>query len=191
MPDATPPSATADSALPAPPLDKLVQLLVKLEGPPQDRGALSALRSWWRPVSRHLAMPVMADLLARCGVGTQRLDDPVWTALPALFAWHRRHEADGRSNFGTACRKLAGDQRETFDTHFRRVLAAERVSDLVGVIRRHLLRAATEGVSLDYKQLGIDLLQWRKSPEDARDVKVRWAKEYFRAPAEEPAPATP
>lgn len=168
-----------------------MQLLVKLEGPPQDRGALSALRSWWRPASRHLALPVMADLLARSGIGTQRLDDPVWTALPALFAWHRRHRSEGRTNFGTTCRGLAGDQRETFDTHFRRVLAAERVEDLIEILRRHLLRAATEGVALDYRQLGIDLLQWRKSPEAAREVKVRWAKEYFRAPAEEPTPDAP
>ncbi len=114
----------------------------------------------------------------------------MWTALPALFAWHRRHHA-GASNFGATCRALAGDQRETFDTHFRRVLAADRIEDLIEVLRRHLLRAATEGVALDYKQLGIDLLQWRKSPDAARKVKVRWAKEYFRAPSEESAPDAP
>ncbi len=180
-----PPPATSGQ-----PLDRLVQLLVNLEGPPQDRGALSALRSWWRPASRHLALPVMADLLARSGIGTGRLDDPVWTALPALFAWYRRHESGGRTNFGTTCRRLAGDQRETFDTHFRRVLAAEDIETLVGIIRRHLLRAGQE-IALDYKKLGIDLLQWRKSPESAREVKVRWAKEYFRAPAEEPTPDAP
>ncbi len=125
----------------------------------------------------------MADLLARCGIGTSRLDDPVWTALPALFAWHRRHQA-GASNFGATCRVLAGEKRETFDTHFRRVLAADRIEDLIAVLRRHLLRAATESVALDYRQLGIDLLQWRKSPDAARKVKVRWAKEYFRAPTD-------
>lgn len=174
----------------AQPLERLVQLLMQLEGPPQDRGALSALRVWWRPASRHLALPVMADLLARSGIGTSRLDDPVWTALPALFAWHRRHLA-GASNFGATCRALAGDQRETFDTHFRRVLAAERIEDLIEVIRRHLLRAAADGVAVDYRQLGIDLLQWRKSPDAARKVKVRWAKEYFRAPSEEVTPNAP
>jgi len=167
------------------PLEKLVQLLVKLEGPPQDRGALSALRAWWRPATRHLAIPVMADLLARCGVGTQRLDDDVWTALPAFFAWHRKHAAEAYSNFGTTCRQIAGEKRETFDTHFRRILACEKVDDVIEVLRRYLRRAATEGIAINYRQLGIDLLQWRKSAEDSKKVKVRWAKEYFRVPNEE------
>lgn len=190
-----PPVASPQTAPPAaPPLERLVQLLVKLEGPPQDRGALSALRAWWRPASRHVALPVMADLLARCGAGSDRLSDEVWTALPALFAWHRRHVAGKWSNFGTTCRELAGEKRETFDTHFRRLLACEGVQELINQLQRQVQRAAAQGVALDFRQLGIDLLQWRKSPEDAGKVKVRWAKEYYRAPAEaedEAAPAAP
>jgi CRISPR type I-E-associated protein CasB/Cse2 len=165
----------------ASPLEKLVQLLVNLEGPPQDRGALSTLRAWWRPASRHLAIPVMADLLTRCGVGSQRLDDETWTALPALFAWHRKHSKESW-NFGTTCRFMAGENRETFDAHFRRILACEQIGDLIEVLQRYFRRAATEGISVNYHQLGIDLLQWRKSAADAQKVKVRWAKEYFAVP---------
>lgn len=162
------------------PLEKLVQLLVKLEGPPKDRGALSALRAWWRPATRHLAIPVMADLLARCGAGSQRLDDDVWTALPALFAWHRQHTAKAPSNFGATCRQIAGVKRDAFDTHFRRILACGKVDEVIEVLRHHFRRAATQGIAINYRQLGIDLFQWRKSAEDAKNVKVRWAKEYFQ-----------
>jgi CRISPR type I-E-associated protein CasB/Cse2 len=171
-----------------PPLEKLVQLLVNLEGPPQDRGALSALRAWWRPATRHLAIPVMADLLARCGVGSQRLDDDVWTALPAFFAWHRKHTAETHSNFGSTCRHIAGEKREAFDAHFRRILACEKVGDAIEVLHRYIRRAATEGIAVNNHRLGIDLLQWRKSAEDAQKVKVRWAKEYFLVPGEESNP---
>ena len=166
------------------PLEKLVQLLVKLEGPPQDRGALSALRAWSRPATRHLAIPVMADLLSRCGIGSQRLDDDVWTALPALFSWHRKYMAESYSNFGTTCRHIAGEKHETFDTHFRRIIACEKVAEVIEVLHRYFRRAATEAVPINYRQLGIDLLQWRKSAEDAQKVKVRWAKEYFWVPSE-------
>jgi CRISPR type I-E-associated protein CasB/Cse2 len=179
---------TVSQGLPAP-LEKLVQLLVKLEGPPQDRGALSALRAWWRPATRHLAIPVMADVLARCGVGSQRLDDEVWTALPALFAWHRKHTAETYVNFGNTCRRIASERRETFDAHFRRILACEKVGDVIEILHRYTRRAATEGIAINYHQLGIDLLQWRKSAEDAQKVKVRWAKEYFLVSGEESDPS--
>lgn len=175
---------TLSQSLPSP-LEKLVQLLVDLEGPPQDRGTLSALRAWWRPATQHLALPVMADLFARCGVGSQRLDDDVWTALPAFFAWHRKHTAETYSNFGSTCRHIAGETRETFDAHFRRILACEKVDDAIEVLQRQIRRAAAEGIAINYYQLGIDLLQWRKSAKDAQSVKVRWAKEYFRIPGEE------
>ncbi len=176
-------------------IDTLVRLLVEKAEPPKgkkpDRGTLAALRAWSRDASRHLAFAPMADLLNRSGVGTKRLDDPVWTAIPVLFAWHRRHTAEPWHNFGVTCRKLAGDKREAFDNHFRRVLACDSIEDLLALLPTYVRRAEGAGVPVNYARLHWDLSDWRKSPEDARKVKVRWAKEYFQAPSEELTPDAP
>jgi len=176
-------------------IDTLVRLLVEKAEPPKgkkpDRGALVALRAWSRDASRHLAFAPMADLLNRSGVGTNRLDDPVWTAIPVLYAWHRRHTADPRHNFGVTCRNLAGDQRETFDTHFRRVIACDSVEDLLALLPTYVRRAEAVGEPINFARLHWDLAAWRKSAEEARKVKVRWAKDYFRAPTEALTPAAP
>ena len=160
-------------------LPNLVATLVRWnEG--RDLGRLSALRAWWRPSAHYVAVPVMGSLVG------QRLGHPVWTAVPALFALHRLHTDRERFNLGGTCRLLAGDARDTFAAHFRRLLACDEgddLEDLTGVLRRLALRAAAEGVPINYFQLGLDLFRWRRSPEDARRVKTDWAKEYYRAHA--------
>ena len=176
-------------------IDKLVRLLVEKaepsNGKTNDRGTLASLRAWSRDASRYMAFAPMADLLNRSGAGVKRLDDPVWTAIPALFAWHRRHTAEPWHNFGVTCRNLAGDKRETFDTHFRRILACDGIENLLVLLPTYVRRAKVAGEPINYARLHWDLTDWRKSPEDAREVKVRWAKEYFRVPAEETTPVAP
>jgi hypothetical protein len=39
-------------------------------------------------------------------------------------------------------------------------------------------------IAINYKKLGYDLFRWRKSEEDARDIKTRWSREYYWVPAE-------
>ena len=158
-------------------LPALVAMLVRWnEG--RDLGRLSALRAWWRPSAHYVAVPVMGSLLG------QRLGHPVWSAIPALFALHRLHTDREHFNLGGTCRVLAGDARDTFAAHFRRLLACNEgddLEDLTGVLRRLVQRAAAEGVPINYFLLGLDLFRWRKSPVDARQVKTNWAKEYYRA----------
>jgi CRISPR type I-E-associated protein CasB/Cse2 len=159
-------------------LATLITKLVEIENQ-HDLGKLSALRAWWRPSTRYIALPVMGNLMLKAGVGP-RFDDRVWTALPALFALHRLHTPRERFNLGATCRELAGDARDAFAPHFRRLLACGTTEELIERLRRLVQRAKSEGVAINYNQLGIDLLQWRKSADDAQDVKTRWAKEYFR-----------
>lgn len=172
-------------------IDRLVSLLVEKAEPPSgkpvDRGTLAALRAWSRDASRHLAFAPMADLFNRSGAGVGLLHDPVWTAIPELFAWHRRHTSDPRHNFGVTCRELAGDNRETFDTHFRRILACRHIGILLNLLPTYVRRAEAAGKAINYTRLFWDLMDWRKSPEAAREVKVRWAREYFMAPVQEAA----
>jgi CRISPR type I-E-associated protein CasB/Cse2 len=172
------------------PIDRLVRLLVEKaepsQGKPGDRGTLAALRAWSRDASKHLAFAPMADLLNHSGAGVQRLDDPVWTAIPALFAWHRRHTPNPRHNFGVTCRNLAGDRREAFDAHFRRILACDSFDNLLGLLPTYVRRAEAASEPINFTLLFWDLTQWRKSPEGARAIKVRWAKQYYQVPAEEP-----
>lgn len=165
------------------PIDKLVRLLDAKANPTKgrvpDRGTLALLRAGSRTSSQHLAYGPLADLLNQSGAGCSRLDDPVWTAIPVLFAWHRLHTSEPWCNFGVTCRKLAGSDRETFDTHFRRVLACDSVDEILKLLPGYVRRAASASVPINYIRLFWDLFEWRKSPESAQEIKVGWAKSYY------------
>lgn len=187
-------STTPNDTSSEPRIQRLVDHLVRLGGSPGgrpvDRGTLAALRAWSRSGSRYLALAPMAALFTRSGIGADALDDPVWTAIPTLYAWHRRHARDSHGGFGKTLRTVAGANRETFDAHFRRLLACDGILELVGLLPRYVRRAESQA-SIDFVRLYWDLHEWRQSAESARAVKVRWAREYFTespnpVPAEAP-----
>ncbi|MDD5349238.1 MAG: type I-E CRISPR-associated protein Cse2/CasB [Chthoniobacteraceae bacterium] len=173
-----------------PPIAKLVRLLDAKANPPKgrapDRGTLALLRAGSRPGSQHLAYAPLADLLNQAGAGASRLDDPVWRAIPTLFAWHRIHTSAPWCNFGFTGRRLAGSDRETFDAHFRRILACDTVDELLKLLPAYVRRAAANSVPINYVRLFWDLCEWRKSPEDAQGAKICWAKAYYSVIEKEP-----
>jgi CRISPR type I-E-associated protein CasB/Cse2 len=165
------------------PLDKLVDALVKISEQ-GDRGKLAALRYWFRLATQHFAYPVLADLLAKAGLGPNALDeDSIWCLIPALYAWNPNHTDEPFHNFGTTCRIIAGDKRDAFAAHFRRIMACDALADVMEILQPYVRRAAAAKVSVNYKNLGYDLFRWRKSEEDARDIKTRWSREYYWYPS--------
>ncbi len=142
----------------------------------KDRGKLSHLRRWWSPTTRHYAYPVIASL-----AGGQAIDNGPICTVAALFAEHPKH-SDKSKNFGATCRTIAGKNRDTFEAHFRRLLASTDLeNDLAPVLQRIIRRAKNTGASVNYTQLHKDLSKWRYS---AEDIKTNWAKEYWSAPDE-------
>jgi CRISPR type I-E-associated protein CasB/Cse2 len=127
---------------------------------------------------------VLADLLTKAGLGPNALDEEsIWCLIPALYAWNQNHTDERFHNFGTTCRNIAGDKRDAFAAHFRRIMACDALADVMEILQPYIRRAAAAKVSVNYKNLGYDLFRWRKSEEDARDIKTRWSREYYWVPA--------
>ncbi|MCC7373381.1 MAG: type I-E CRISPR-associated protein Cse2/CasB [Verrucomicrobiales bacterium] len=167
-------------------IQRLVDQLIRLSGSPRgrpvDRGVLATLRAWSRSASQYRAYGTLADLFNRAGIGADGLDDPIWTAIPTLYAWHQRHDLTIGGGFGKTLGLHAGAKRKSFDAHFRRLLACEKIEDLIGLLPRYVRRVGrpeTKGTPIDFVLLYRDLRRWSQSPESARAVKVRWAGEYY------------
>jgi len=148
-----------------------------------DRGAMSALRRGASETTRHLAWPV----IRRCGGD---LRHPAWTAVGAAFALYPQPEGspDYTSNFGATCFALAdptrSDGKSSFDSRFRRVLAADSVEDLakwVVQIARRAKTAKPRPAPMNYEELLTSMLLW-----DARDGALRervrrdWSTTYWQ-----------
>ena len=71
------------------------------------------------------------------------------------------------------------------------LLGCDSVEDLLRLLPTYVRRAESAGESINFTLLHWDLIDWRKSAEDALKVKVCWAKAYFRAPAEKLTPDAP
>jgi CRISPR type I-E-associated protein CasB/Cse2 len=142
-----------------------------------DRALMAHLRRWWSPATRHYAYPVIAKL-----AGGQALDDIPLCTVAALFAEHPQDDKKSR-NLGTTCREIAGKERETFETHFRRLLACQDLeTDLAPVLHRIAKRAKKEGKGINYSQLHHDLARWKNN---AEKIKTAWAKEFWSVPSED------
>ena len=131
-----------------------------------DRGAMADLRCALTPARRARAWP----LLARIG----GIDRPIYETVAGLFAYHP--DETSRGNIGTTCHRLAGENT-SFDGRFRRLLSCER-DELCERLRPVVLAARAKGIPVNYEELFADLFYW------GDQVKARWAREYWGAPAE-------
>jgi len=152
----------------------------------QDRGALAALRRGLSPATVVDAWPVVA----RLGGDIGQPGESTHVDIAALFATHPT-ESNAR-NFGETCRAIAWDttKRELVESHerrFRRLLAADSAADLSGQLRTWVRLAASKGVGINYESLFYDLRRWDRF---AADVRVEWARSFWRSGEDEAAPAT-
>jgi len=153
--------------------EQLTEKLLQLEQS-KDRGKMSHLRRWWSPATKHYAYPVIAGL-----AGGYSIDHPPTCIVAALFAVHPAHSEKSK-NFGTTCRLVAGKHKDTFDSHFYRLLASEDLlNDLAPILYRIAKRAKKDGIAINFTQLHKDLCKWKYS---AERIKTDWAKEYYCVP---------
>ncbi|MDF1712191.1 MAG: type I-E CRISPR-associated protein Cse2/CasB [Akkermansiaceae bacterium] len=153
---------------------KLIPRLVALENS-NDSGPLSNLRRWWSPATRHYAFPVIARL-----AGGTALDRPEICLIAALFAEHPTHSATA-DNLGATCRRIAGQNPESFEAHFRRLLSSQDLaSDLAPNLLKIIRRAKKEALPVNYEILEDDLRRWSHS---AEKIKIGWAKSYYSVPS--------
>jgi CRISPR system Cascade subunit CasB len=151
--------------------DPFIEKIIKACG---DRGTRAELRRYWSPATRHYAYSHLGHLGA---LGDHKKPD-AYTA--ALYAVHPNHSHG--PTLGSACRKLAGDSGfESFERHFRRLLASESLDDVADQLHRIIKRMERESIPLDYEKLLWNLRNWSKKSED---VKTRWAADFWQAPAE-------
>ncbi len=164
---------------PPPDDEPLIGQLLRLR---EDRGLTAHLRKYWSPTSRlSYAVPVLGRLRI---IG--KLPDEI---TAALFAEHCRQSLlhqPGGPTLGRACLRLAGgspqaDGFESFDRHFRRLLACESLDELGNQLARIVKRLQRDGIPLDYNRLLWDLRDW---PDASDQVKTHWAMDFYQAPAE-------
>jgi hypothetical protein len=97
--------------------------------------------------------------------------------LISLAHYASHPEESTARNFGETCRRIAqGDGKdiaESFERRFRRLLACDRVEDIIGQLRSWVRLAASKGTGVNYESLFADLWNWSWY---ADDIRVTWAK---------------
>lgn len=138
-----------------------------------DRGNRAALRRYWSPTTRHQAYPLLGQLGA--------LDDKRKTILVTLYAEHPEHQKS--QGIGKAALRLGKREggEHPYDRHFKRLLACDTLDDLAQQLHRLVKRLQREGIGLDYEMLYKNLNFWANY---AEDIKVRWAADFWQAPAQ-------
>lgn len=146
----------------------------------EDRGQRAALRRYWSDATRHDAYPVLGRL--------RSIGHEPRSLIAALYAEHPHHSDSARS-LGQTCLRIAGGDVENYETHFRRLLASDDLTDLSAQLHRAIRRASREGAGLpvNYLRLLKDLAFWRDYGDS---VKTRWAQDFWQAPAAAENPQT-
>jgi CRISPR type I-E-associated protein CasB/Cse2 len=136
-----------------------------------DRGALAKLRRGFSTATCHYAWPVLAS------IGIQ-IDDEEAVLVAALYAEHPLH-TEKKENLGSTWRQVyhkrkpgGGDDRDSYQTHFRRLISSDRdelADQLLGVVRL----AASIPIPVNYNLLYDDLRYWGER------AKLRWAKQFY------------
>ena len=166
------------------PSDRAAAFVGALRRMRDDRGKMAALR---RGLTDNPALHVDAwQVVASLGGD---IGQPIFITVAALFASHPQ-ESNAR-NFGETCRRIAlGDGKEipdSFQSRFRRLLAAGEIGDVTGQLRSWTRLAASKGVGINYESLLADLWNW---PWYADDIRVKWAKSYWQSGDIAPEPQT-
>jgi len=142
----------------------------------QDRGALAALRRGLSKTTVMDAWPVVSRLGGSIGLP----GESVFLDIGALYATHPVESQ--APNFGATCRALALKGASviaaSYESRFRRLLASDSTSDLVGQLRTWVRLASASGIGVNYESLFADLWNWRRY---ADDIRIRWAREFWQS----------
>lgn len=135
-------------------------LLEQLRRIKDDRGMMADLRCVLVDGKKQRAWPALHRIHVQ-------IEDEVKALVAGLYATHP--EEVGQGNFGTTCKQIAakrdggakGDDKLTpTERRFQHLLAAEAGEELFSRVTRLVLMAKSQGVSVNYEKLVIDLCFW-------------------------------
>lgn len=151
-------------------------LLERLRKYKDDRGMMANLRCILVENKKHRAWPALSRLGIKIG-NTHELKVPAYVA--GLYATHP--EDTSNSNFGTTCKIIEqkrGDKRNDdnkltpTERRFQHLLSAGK-DEVCERVKRMVLMAKSQGVPVNYAQLGIDLRYWSDR------TKTEWAASFW------------
>ncbi len=152
------------------PSDTAGRIVSWLQSVSDERSTMAELRCLLNPNLRHRGWKAVARI---GGIGSFPEE-----LLAGLFALHPLHNA-ALGNLGVSCKKLAaarntgrGEDNSPLDTHFRRVLDADR-SELPDILQKLFCGFRAENIPVNYALLYDDLRYW------SEQVRRRWAQEYW------------
>jgi CRISPR type I-E-associated protein CasB/Cse2 len=147
-----------------------------------DRGKLAILRKGLIENQAQVTWPLLSRFI--------NFDSPyqikALQTVAGLFAHHSENTSSG--NFGSLCHQLLDkDEKEKIakgesgpiSRHFQYALAANR-DEIFPRVRRLVLRAKKDEISVNYIQLADDLLGWQSSYKKNR-IKLAWGKAFWKA----------
>ena len=156
--------------------DKLVKKLQEWEAT-KDRGRLANLRRGLSETTRHYAWEVLGCF------GNQAIANPVYETVAGCFALRPENHSD-TGNLGTTLRAIQkatkGSKLENLDSRFRRLASCQTRDEIYKHVRPVIKLAKSKGVSVDYRQLFLDLMFWNDW------TRTDWAKAYWETPEAPP-----
>lgn len=162
--------------------EDFVKYLQSMDG---DRGKMATLRKGLIENQAQATWPLLSRFI--------NFDNPyqikALQTIAGLFAHHPKNTSGG--NFGSLCHQLLDtDEKEKIaqgesgpiSRHFQYALAANG-EEIFPRVRRLVLRAKKDEISVNYIQLAEDLLDWRSSYKKNR-IKLAWGKAFWKVNAE-------
>ena len=156
-----------------------------LQNTAEDRGKMAVLRKGLIESQSHLTWPLLFRFL--------NFDNPYHTkalqTIAGIFAYHPKSTVQG--NFGTMCHKMldaeeiekiAKGESGPISRHFQYTLAADG-EEIFPRVRRMVMRAKRDDISINYVQLTKDLLDWRSSYKKDK-IKLNWGKAFWKSAAQ-------
>lgn len=148
----------------------------------EDRGKMATLRKGLIESQRHLTWPLLFRFID--------FDRPyhirALQTIAGIFAHHPKNSDQG--NFGTMCHKMldaeemekiAKGETGPISRHFQYALAANG-EEIFPRVRRMVMHAKQDEISINYVQLTKDLLGWNSSFQKDK-IKLRWGKAFWKA----------
>ena len=162
--------------------ERFVQHLQDMTG---DRGKLATLRKGLIENQAQATWPLLSRFI--------NFDSPYQAkalqTVAGLFAHHPKNTSSG--NFGSLCHKLLDSEEKQkiaqgesgpISWHFQYALAANG-EEIFPRVRRLVLRAKRDEISVNYIQLVKDLLDWQLSYKKDR-IKLAWGKAFWKVKSE-------
>lgn len=105
-------------------------------------------------------------------------EQDLWLLVAGLFAMHPHGDVVRGRTLGTAMRELV-EKRPSASRRFTQLLSVEPAA-MPYYLRQAIQLLRSGDVAIDYDRLLDDLVEMRRSREDAHRVRLRWARDYHR-----------